>query len=330
MSAEKVEAMDTPKEITPAKSGGVAGHFKKWWWVYLGALIVVVLVVVLPVVYVAYPKIAQKDINKSSLEVTSMVISKPTADSFYLNQSQTIVTSVSEHPKLYAFEAALSMLGLTSTVAKIQVPATKAKNGVEVDIAQTVDITDATQFDYFAAYLLGLEEFPLNIYGKPHLKLGGLPKISVTYNKTVVMKGLNQLEGFEVTGFNILTTEEDGKNINGTLLIPNPSVVTLSMGNVTLNLGVEGTTLGYVYVDDLVLAPGNNSVAMTGTVDETSIIEMLSSNSSSLSDGVVPFTITGNSSVYDGVVLPYFTAALQALNLTSSLNVTEALVEAGL
>ncbi|KAJ6016293.1 hypothetical protein N7540_010884 [Penicillium herquei] len=331
MSAEKVEIVDTPKETTTAaKSGGIAGHFKKWWWAYLIVLIVIVLVVVLPVVYVAYPKIAQKDINKSSLEVTSMVISNPTADTFYLNQTQTIINHASYHPKLYAFEAAVSMLGLTSTIAKVLVPTSHANNGAEVHIAQTVNITDSTEFDYFAAYLLGLEEFALNIYGKPHLKEGSLPKISVTYNQTVVMKGLNYLEGFEVTGFNILTTEEDGKNVNGSVLIPNPSVVTLHMGNVTLNLDVDGTVLGYIYLEDLVLAPGNNTVPMTATVDEVSIIEMLSSNDTTFADGVVPFNLIGNSSVYDGVVLPYFTVALQALNLTTSLNVTEALVEAGL
>lgn len=41
--------------------------------------------------------------------------------------------------------------------------------------------------------------------------------------------GLNQLKGFDVPEFHILLQEENGRNMNGTVLIPNPSVMTLNM-----------------------------------------------------------------------------------------------------
>jgi hypothetical protein len=40
---------------------------------------------------------------------------------------------------------------------------------------------------------------------------------------------LNKLTGFDVTEFHILLTPENGRNMNGTVYIPNPSVMTISM-----------------------------------------------------------------------------------------------------
>ncbi|KAJ5925324.1 hypothetical protein N7454_007963 [Penicillium verhagenii] len=332
MSINKSEVVETTTASPPVKrsfGSRAATHFKKWWWVHLIIFIIVLLVILLPVVYVAYPKIAQHDINSSTLNITSMVISDPAPKSFVLDQIQVIGSNSSYHPEIFSFGAAVSLLGAASAFATVNVPAVKSKDGAEVDISQTLDLSDADAFaDYCTAVMMN-EEVSLNIYGKPKLQQGSLPKVTVTYNKTVTMKGLNKLSGFDVTEFHILTTPVNGRNMNGTVYIPNPSVMTLSMGNVTLNLVVANETLGYSYLENLVLKPGNNTVPMTATVDEVAIIDMLVSSSNPYTDGVVPFTITGNSSVYNGNELPYFTDALSANNLTVQLNVTKALAEIG-
>ncbi|KAJ5651122.1 uncharacterized protein N7484_004845 [Penicillium longicatenatum] len=319
--------------VSPAKQSfgsRAATHFKKWWWVHLIVFIIVVLVIALPVVYVAYPNIAQHDINSSTLNITSMIISDPKPKSFFLNQTQVIGSDSSYHPEIYGFDAAVSLLGAASAFATVKVPAVKSKDGAEVIVSQSLDLSDADAFSDYCTAVMMNEEVSLNIYGKPKLQQGSLPKVTVTYNKTVSMKGLNKLKGFDVTEFHIMTTVVNGRNMNGTVFIPNPSVMTLSMGNVTLNLLVGGQKLGLSYLDDLVLKPGNNTIPMTSTINETAIIEMLTSDSNPFTTGVVPFTITGNSSVYNGQELPYFTDALTANNLTVQLNVTKALAEIGL
>ena len=140
-------------------------------------------------VYVAYPKIAQRDINRSTLNITSMVISDPAPDSFQLDQSQTIGSHSSYHPKIYAFDAAVSLLGAASSFATVKIPQVKSKNGAVVNISQDLDLSNETAFGGFATAVMLQEDVELNIYGKPKLKEGGLPKIKVTYNKTVTMKG---------------------------------------------------------------------------------------------------------------------------------------------
>lgn len=69
---------------------------------------------------------------------------------------------------------------------------------------------------------------------------------------------------------------------------------------------------------------------MTSTVNQTAIIDLMVSHSHTYKNGIVPFDITGNSSVYNGKELPYFTDALRANHLTVGLNVTKALAEIGI
>lgn len=88
--------------------------------------------------------------------------------------------------------------------------------------------------------------------------------------------------------------------------------------------------MGQSFLDNLILKPGNNTIPMTSTVNQSAIISMLTSKDNTYKDGVVPFDITGNSSTYDGKDLPYFTKALSANNLTVNLNVSKALAEIGL
>lgn len=139
-------------------------------------------------VYVGYPNIAQSDIDDSTLEITSMVISDPAPDSFQLNQTQVLGSDSSFHPKIYAFDADVSLLG-SGTFAKVRVPEVKANDGTVIPVEQKLDLSDADAFGDFAKAVMLNEEIHLNIYGKPELKQGSLPTITVTYNKTVTMKG---------------------------------------------------------------------------------------------------------------------------------------------
>ncbi|KAJ5103916.1 hypothetical protein N7532_004445 [Penicillium argentinense] len=329
--ATGVEAATLPSAPAKRSFGArVAAHYKKWWWAHLIAFVIVVLVVVLPVIYVGYPKIAQRDVNDSTLDITSMVISDPTPDSFQLNQTQVIGSDSSYHPQIYAFNAAVSLAGAAAPFTTVRVPGVKSEDGAEIEVVQKVDLSDVDAFGDYAKAVMLNEEVSLNIYGEPELRQGSLPKTKVTYNKTVTMKGLNQLKGFDVTEFHILLTTKNGRNMDGTVYIPNPSVMTIEMGNLTLDLSVAGKPMGQSFLDNLILKPGNNTIPMTSTVNQTAIISMLTSKSNPYKDGVVPFDITGNSSVYNGKTLPYFTEALSANNLTVHLNVTKALAEIGL
>ncbi|PWY86850.1 hypothetical protein BO70DRAFT_360560 [Aspergillus heteromorphus CBS 117.55] len=304
----------------PSFGSRVVAHFKRWWWVHLIILIVVILVIVLPVVYVAYPKIAQNLVNKSTLSVSKMVISDPSPTSFILNQTNVIGTNSSFHPTFYSFAAAISLAG-GAAFSQVQVPQFRSHNDVNVPIDQRVNVTDQTAFAEFCKAVILSEEFEMNVYGKPNMKEGGLPTEGVTYNKTTTMKGLNKLSGFDLIDLSIDTSTSSGVNGKGTVYLPNPSVISIAVGNLTLNLSVNNTAIGYAYIDDLVIRPGNNTVAMTAAISELTVVGLLGG----YPNYVIPVDITGNSSVYDGQELPYIAEALGSLTLTTQLNVTQAL-----
>ncbi|CAO1602540.1 hypothetical protein XANCAGTX0491_006150 [Xanthoria calcicola] len=125
------------------------------------------------------------------------------------------------------------------------------------------------------------------------------------------MKGLNGLAGFNITSFSIklLPDPVDGANMVGTIYIPNPSVMTITMGNVTFNNYVDGDFIGTSTLSDLVLRPGNNTLPMRSTVNQTLVIGKVTGT---YKDGMLPVDIVGDSSVYAGEHLEYFEKALQS------------------
>jgi hypothetical protein len=99
---------------------------------------------------------------------------------------------------------------------------------------------------------------------------------------------------------------------------------------VTFDVSINGTFIGQSYLTDLVLVPGNNTVPLQGAINTTQVVEIVAGDPAAYASGVIPLTITGNASVYDGEEIPYYTEALQALPLQASMNLTQVLIDSGL
>jgi hypothetical protein len=138
---------------------------------------------------VGYPRIAQSDVDDSTLGITSMVIANPTPHSFHVNQTQVVGTGSSYHPNFSAFNASTGLAGSAAAFAYITVPAMQVYDGTTVNVVQEINLTDPDAFAAFVKASLLQETVELNVYGRPDLKLGGLPTTTVTYNKTVELTG---------------------------------------------------------------------------------------------------------------------------------------------
>jgi hypothetical protein len=131
-----------------------------------------------------------------------------------------------------------------------------------------------------------------------------------------------------VTEFHLLTKSlSDGANAIGNVTIPNPSVMTLALGDVSFNMSVNGLFIGNATMPDLTLRPGNNSYPIHVTSNQTRVVGII--QEPRYHCGVFPVDIAGDKSVYDGQVLPYYTEALKHNQLTTVLNITDALNEVG-
>jgi hypothetical protein len=137
--------------------------------------------------------------------------------------------------------------------------------------------------------------------------------------------GFNKLKGFELTSFHVSNNyARDGTNGNGTVTIPNPSDITVEMGNVTFNNYVGNVSIGNTTIYNLLLRPGPNYYPVVAYVDLLAVLGLIGPNATYEKKNL-PITIVGNSSVYHGVHLEYYEYALKAVNQTTSLNTTKAL-----
>ncbi|RMJ25695.1 hypothetical protein PHISP_03426 [Aspergillus sp. HF37] len=327
MAGSKYDASEAAVSSAPAKPSfwtRFKNHYKRFWWAHVIGIIVVVLVIVLPVVYVGYPKIAQEEVHASDVNVTKMAMSDPTPDSFHINQTQILHLDSMFEPTLFAFEANASIAGRDSHFATVTIPQITAVDGQLIHVNQDVSLQDTVhEFGDFCKAIVLNEEVDLRLYGKPELQVQVLPVITVTYNETVTLKGLNQFKGFSLSNVTAQVGTADGEpNMHGKVHLPNPTVLTIPLGNVTLDLSVDGKFVGHSFIDNMKLVPGMNTFSMRSKLDQAVVLKKKANYPS----GVMPFDINGNKSVYDGKELPYFTKALRATSMTAHVNISEALV----
>ncbi|CAI6331524.1 unnamed protein product [Periconia digitata] len=314
-----------PPGPRPGAGPRIKNHCRKFWWCDCLVLIIIVLIIVLPIIYVAIPNKAQSDLNASTLEVDRQEVTQPTPDSVELALDSTARSSSSFHPIIEGFRAAFYLEGQEPFVYA-DIPETKAEAVTSIKVRQNVKIANMDAFKEYNKVVIGSEEFTVLFSGKTKVRQSGLSAISVDYNKRITMKGLNKLAGLNITDLKILTSQEDilpdGSNLVGRVIIPNPSVLTIDLGNVTMNLSVDKKPIGTAFLPDLLLKPGTNNVTMQSKVDQREILGLVSSK---YKNAILPVDIIGNSSVRNGEHLPYFEEAIKSNSVRVDLNVASAI-----
>lgn len=91
----------------------------------------------------------------------------------------------------------------------------------------------------------------------------------------------------------------------------------------TLNVLAGELNVGQGKLDNVVLNPGNNTVPIRGNLDIKTVLEnlgaLMDSQSAAMSRGNVAVSASGNSTVYNGVHIPYFEEVLNNLTLTTEI-----------
>jgi hypothetical protein len=94
---------------------------------------------------------------------------------------------------------------------------------------------------------------------------------------------------------------------------------------------VGGVVIGHGFLDNVVLSPGNNTVAIRAIVNIKTLIQNLSTiltaEANSLTNGNILISTSGNSSVYNGLHIPYYEAVLSNLSLTGEMPVIKLLID---
>ncbi|OAX83922.1 hypothetical protein ACJ72_01713 [Emergomyces africanus] len=185
----------------------------------------------------------------------------------------------------------------------LPLPQLKLKGNSTVEVIDTsVPILHMPDFTKFISEVTHQQNFVLAVEGTTTAYLGKL-KAKLMLNKKLELKGLDGFKGLNIESAKvILPFQEDGTNLKVVLNIPNHSVITLDLGNLTLDLLSGNIPLGQVVIYDVLLKPGNNTV--NGDCQKVA-----------LSEGNLDLTINGNSTIYNGKHIPYFEDVLNNLTL---------------
>ncbi|KAG9242033.1 hypothetical protein BJ878DRAFT_426769 [Calycina marina] len=317
----------------PQKQGVGVGskikrHCARFWWLHIIIFCIIFLIVSLCLVYVAMPKIAQSGVDKTYLELTDLKFINPTQETLEITQTAILHNPEIFTPTLDAFPVQ-SYFVVNATgeqlgpMLEFQFPKTHALHPTSVNTAalQECLIEDADVVNQFVTAVLTQEYVSSSLVGSTNLHLGALPVNKINYNTVVTYKGLNGLAGFNVTEARVNLTAATGEsNLKGNAFIPNPSVITVAMGNVTLSLAIAGTNVGNATINDMTLVPGDNNLPMTAIVDQAALTTAALATGA---NGYVNLTITGTSAVYNGQQLTYYQEALQDNALALRMNVLQ-------
>ncbi|KAL7275578.1 hypothetical protein RUND412_001476 [Rhizina undulata] len=314
-TGERVDVVDAQSQSKPPR-----GHCKKWWWAWLIGFCLLVLVIMIIIAYAIVPAVGQKDINKTYLELHSLTIVNPSPESFTLSINSTIsgVSGVAKHAYLDPMVVLFFIENHDPIQPFMSLPLPRIGGGDNIPVVainHTTQIENELSFGEFATTLLASAVLRVAIRGRTELHLAAF-KAGVDYNEVITMNGFNGLSGMEITNYSLLTTAQSGSdnaNLAGKVLIPNPSVVTIEMGDVHINFALNGTQLGNGTIPSLLIQPGNHTYDFRATLAPTSLIRLASAITSG---DPVELQVKGNGTTFDGVDIPWLSAPLSALAVT--------------
>ncbi|KAL4894994.1 hypothetical protein BDV59DRAFT_211855 [Aspergillus ambiguus] len=333
---EHVEAVDVeekPGRIR-ATNQKLKRHLRRFWCCYLIAGIVF-LAIFLPIFFIyIIPAIAQRIVDDTSLPVYSANIIDPTPDTitFSIDTALTVPAGlkVKTNPiALHLFNRAVKPM---VTYLTVNLPSYTLNGHTKMHVTQTdTKIQDMDQWVDALNTAVYNKEFTLSAKGSTVAHLGAL-KAGLTLDKDVTLAGLDKLSGFSIPSARlVIPAEEDGTNLRGTAILPNHSIVTFALGNVTLNLQSRDLVIGQALIQNVVLRPGNNTVDLSGRLDISTVFQnlgqILENNSEAIQDGNIELSASGNQTVYNGKHIPYFERVLNNLTITAAVPIVRVLLD---
>jgi len=307
------------------RRGGCLGFLRRWWWLLLIIFIIVVLVVILPVMLVAVPNIIRNKVNGSTLTVDSIAITNTQTNSVRLAFNATISTSGSIHGTVDSFNASLYLTDKQPQVpfAFIEMPSVRSGSNVPVNVSQDFQIYNTQAYaDYNTWYLLN-ESFRMTVEGDTTVHVSGLRAVSTHFQKVVTLTGLNGFKGLNVTQSSVsLEADAQGDNFHGYLTVPNPSVLTLDIGNATFTTLLNNSNIGTTHIDNMFLLPGNNNFSIRANISQSPVIGAVTQQPY-CQTGILPLDFLGSSVVNNGQELPYFEAGFRLNRETVTVPVGE-------
>ncbi|TDZ13067.1 hypothetical protein C8035_v000345 [Colletotrichum spinosum] len=322
---------------SPSSRGGkgrsCVRHCGRFWWAYVILVAVIIAIVVPVVILVAVPKIAQSKLDHAKLTVDGIAISNTTPNSYTMSINSTLRSDGQVKATIAPFSGVMYLEDYEphTPFVRINFPQTKSVKLQIVNISQPIQIEDMEAFTRFNTWVQTNESLRVTIKGDTTVKVSGISKnYGVTFRNTITIKGtstfglsncLNGFKGLSVTDSAVsLVPDARGDNFKGRVSIPNPSVLTLEIGNASFSNLLEGRDIGTVFIDNLVLRPGDNNVSMRANITQAPVLAAIQKRPY-CQDGIIQFELRGKNVSNGGQRLSYFADALSVGSVTTNIDI---------
>jgi competence protein ComGC len=301
--------------------------------VLVGVLLVFIAVVVLVVclvIFVGIPHIAQQKIDAATLTIEGIRVTNTQTQNFTMSINSTIHSDGSVKATIDGFTGDMYLEDLQphTPFASVTFPETTSDAIQIVNVTQFTPITNMDAFTTFNTWLLHNKTLRVTVKGDTYIHVSGIAKaFPVSFSKTVEMPGLNNFDGTSASEARISQqADANGDNFHGFASIPNPSLVTFEIGNVTFDTFLLGQYVGPTYLDNVLLvAGGANNFTMHANVSQLPVIGALGQQPYCSNGGVLPFQLRGKDVFNNGQPLPYYANALSTGNQTVPLPIGAAI-----
>ncbi|KAJ6078388.1 hypothetical protein N7467_008141 [Penicillium canescens] len=302
----------------------LARHWKRFWCIYLFANIIF-LTIFLPIFFlVAIPAISQLVVDKSDLVLVRAAVMQPQPSSIRLTLQSALDLKIALPVRIEPIELDLFVRdrGASSPWGEATIPGMTIKGNTTLGVSDThTPLQNLSTWVNYVQSVVFQEESTLSIKGTTNSYLGVL-KSKVTMNKDVTSPALNQFTGFSISDSGLVARRSDGTNLVGNATLPNPSVLTLEVGTIVLDVKSGDLVIGNATLTDVTLVPGSNTFPLTGILDFGTIFshleEVLSSQASLLKTGNLTLDTVTRSVTWNSTRVPYYTEVMSQLTLTAN------------
>ncbi|GKZ83012.1 hypothetical protein AnigIFM56816_007839 [Aspergillus niger] len=324
----EIEHVETANSISlePVKrtrSQTLRRHWARFWCCY-AFWGIIFLAIFLPIFFcVIIPAIAQRVLDNGTLVLVHADVLQPRPNSIMLSINSALNLPISFPVRMDNLTLSLfnRFLPENNTWAKLYMDGATISGNTTLSVDDQFTPLDVYQWTQYVRSVVFEAHAPLSVKAPVTAYIGKL-KSHITLNKDIKQNTLNSFAGFSISDPKLLLpAESDGTNLVANATLPNPSVMTLEIGNTTLNLLSGNLTLGNCTLNNLMLRPGNHSTPVRGILDLGTLIEnigpILSEQSDSIKEGYLSLTAVGANVEYEGVQVPYYTEVMKNLTMTA-------------
>ncbi|OQD99385.1 hypothetical protein PENVUL_c064G10170 [Penicillium vulpinum] len=304
-------------------------HWKRFWCLHL-LVTIIFLAIFLPVFFlVAIPAISQMVVNKSDLILVNASVLNPRPDKIELTLLSALNLKIALPVRIEPITLDLFVRDTGAEnawgQAKIDGKVIKGNSTLGVTKVETPLINLDTWEEYVHNVVFE-KETALSVRGVTNSYLGVL-KSKVTMDKNIMSPVLDQFKKFSISDSGLIPAREDGTNLIGNASLPNPSVLTLDIGTIVLDVKSGDLVIGNATLKDITIKPGDNVFPLTGVLDIHTMVEnigkVLASQAKALKTGSLALDTVTRTVTWNGTLVPYYTNVMKQLTLTANVAIAD-------